>query len=406
MSDVVTNFFTEENKDLGAILLNRTEFRDYLYKINAGSTGTSSGGGGPSGPVFTNTGWSWGLNDNGQLGDGTTINKSVPVQVMNTGLNGGIGANTNLLGFNQIASNRDSFNQFTLAIDSSGQLWGWGNSNGDFWSGDRSSPTVVSTASWSKIAASVGYDTLLLKADGSLWKTPSIKISTGTDWLDIAMGQNAAGGIKADGSLWTWNSSYIDNSTFILGQGIGFHGSTSPVRLGSASNWSKLSLGWTHAAAIDNAGHLKTWGTNRVGQLGIGTVVDQANPVGVGGGNDWASVSCGREYTVAIKTNGSLWTWGVNDYGQLGNNTGSLYLSKSSPVQTIAGGTNWSKVAAGAAHILAIKTDGTLWAWGSNTFGQQGQDSISSKSSPVQIGTDTTWTTITAGWATSLAVKN
>ena len=92
---------------------------------------------------------------------------------------------------------------------------------------------------------------------------------------------------------------------------------------------------------------------------------------------------------------GNLWTWGYNNNGQLGNNT---ITSRSSPVQTIACGSNWKQVAYGYYHIAAIKTDGTLWLWGNNQYGQLGDNTTTHKSSPVQtIAGGTNWKSVTCG---------
>jgi alpha-tubulin suppressor-like RCC1 family protein len=90
-----------------------------------------------------------------------------------------------------------------------------------------------------------------------------------------------------------------------------------------------------------------------------------------------------------------LWLSGDNTNGQLGNNTnGTKY---SSPVQTVAGGANWKQVAAGSSHVMAIKTDGTLWGWGYNSVGHLGSGNTTSYSSPIQIGALTTWRQVSAG---------
>ena len=104
-----------------------------------------------------------------------------------------------------------------------------------------------------------------------------------------------------------------------------------------------------------------------------------------------------------IFSEGVLWSWGFDNYGQLGD--GST-VRKSSPVQNIAGGTNWKSVAGGGNHTLAIKTDGTLWSWGNNGFGQLGDGSTANKSSPVQTITGgTNWKSVACGYHHTLAIK-
>ena len=116
---------------------------------------------------------------------------------------------------------------------------------------------------------------------------------------------------------------------------------------------------------------------------------------------DWSKISAGFNHTTAIKTDGTLWAWGLNTNGQLGDNTTT---TKSSPVQ-IGSDNNWSYVAAGDYYTIAIKTNGTLWAWGQNTYGELGQGDTVSRSSPVQIGTDTNWSVVDGGNNHVLAVK-
>jgi len=115
---------------------------------------------------------------------------------------------------------------------------------------------------------------------------------------------------------------------------------------------------WTGVPTFE----LYAWGLNAGGRLGDGTVINRSSPVQIGTLTDWYEVSAGGSFSSAIKTDGTLWTWGGNDKGQLGQNN---VIYRSSPVQ-VGALTNWSRVSAGENHCLATKTDGTLWAWGVN----------------------------------------
>ena len=108
-----------------------------------------------------------------------------------------------------------------------------------------------------------------------------------------------------------------------------------------------------------------------------------------------SELAIGRDFTLAIRTDGSLWAWGRNEEGQLGDGTTT---DRHAPVQ-IQPGTTWSSVAAGMFHTLAIKSDGTLWAWGSNYRGQLGDGTTITRHTPVQIQPGTTWKCISA-WRT------
>jgi alpha-tubulin suppressor-like RCC1 family protein len=112
-------------------------------------------------------------------------------------------------------------------------------------------------------------------------------------------------------------------------------------------------------------------------------------------------VTAGNNQTAVIKTDGSLWAWGTNNIGQVGDNT---VINRSSPVQ-IGALTNWYQVSAGEQLTASVKTDGTSWAWGSNSVGQLGQGNVIYRSSPVQVGALTNWAQISAGSSFVASVK-
>ena len=171
----------------------------------------------------------------------------------------------------------------------------------------------------------------------------------------------------------------------------------------TTGDWSKISAGFNHTAAVKTDGTLWSWGLNTNGQLGQDDKVSRSSPVQVGSDNNWSHVAAGDYYTIAIKTNGTLWAWGQNtSFGELGQGD---KVSRSSPVQ-IGTDTNWSVVDAGNNHVLAVKTTGTLWAWGFNGNGELGDGTLTNRSLPVQIGTLSTWTSVSAGSNHGFAIKN
>jgi len=172
-------------------------------------------------------------------------------------------------------------------------------------------------------------------------------------------------------------------------------------------NWKQISgSSNTHTVGIKTDGTLWAWGQNANGQLGDSTIINRSSPVQtIAFGTNWKQVSSGY-YTAAIKTDGTLWTWGPNvTYGQLGDNT---VAPKSSPVQTVAFGTNWKQVSAGFQFTAAIKTDGTFWNWGINTpYGQLGDNTIINRSSPVQtIAYGTNWKQVACGGYHAAVIKD
>jgi rubredoxin len=200
------------------------------------------------------------------------------------------------------------------------------------------------------------------------------------------------------GSLWVWGQNYQGS----LGTGTPYETSSSvlaPIQV-SGTTWKQIARGFDSQAAIKTDGTLWTWGRGDLGSLGNNTTADKSSPVQtIAGGTNWKEVSVGVQIVHAIKTDGTLWAWGRQIYGSLGDGT---IGHKSSPVQ-IAGNT-WKQVFSGRWYAAAIKTDGTLWGWGYNGYGQVGDGTTTDRSSPVQIA-GTTWKFVSTCWYHSAAIK-
>lgn len=329
--------------------------------------------------------WSWGINDFGQLGQGNITNLSSPKQV---------GALTT---WSSVATAGGA----TLAVDSSNKLWSWGqNDRGQLGHGDLtflSSPKQVGALTdWAKISVGNGSVTAAIKTDNTLWMwgySYELPLSTSspqqigslTDWDDIKVGTTASFyAIKTDGTLWAWGNGH---------QGILGHGNwtsySSPKQVGSLNDWKIVQAGRNLAIAIKNDNSIWSWGVNNMGQLGLGDKIDRSSPVQIGLLTDWRQISACDIHCAAIKFDGTLWAWGYNGYGEIGLGTISP-ISIIIPTQ-IGTLTNWKEVAVGGFNTLAIKTDGTLWSWGRNNYGQLGQGNITDLSSPKQVGALTNW---------------
>lgn len=346
--------------------------------------------------------WVWGNNYYGKLGDGTTANKSSPLQTISGGSN-----------WISVSSGYGH----TAAIKSDGTLWTWGDNTyygsssggqlGDNTSVRKSSPvqTIAGGTNWSYVSCGSHF-TAAIKTDGTLWSwgnngdaqlgdntniaksSPVQTAAGGTDWGFVFCGNYHTAAIKKDGTLWLWGN----NSGGRLGDNTTVRKSSPVQTITGGSNWSKVSCGAYHTAAIKTDGTLWLWGSNYDGRIGDNTTINKSSPVQtIAGGANWSKVACGGSHTAAIKTDGTLWMWGYNTSGQLGDNTTA---NRSSPIQTVVGGANWSKFACGSAHTAITKTDGTLWIWGKNINGALGDSTVIDKSSPVQMGVQTSWISV------------
>ena len=225
-------------------------------------------------------------------------------------------------------------------------------------------------------------------------------ISTNSDLKSILISKD----MFAEGGLWLWGAASY-------GQ-LGDNARTSrpsPVQTVSGGiNWKQVACGTEHTAAIKTDGTLWMWGRNELGELGTNDRTTRSSPVQtVSGGTNWKQVACGSLHTAAIKTDGTLWTWGLNSItapGQLGTNDTT---DRSSPIQTVSAGTNWKQVSGGSSSTAAIKTDGTLWGWGSGTSGQLGTNDFTTRSSPIQtVAAGTNWKQVDCGQFFTAAVKD
>jgi alpha-tubulin suppressor-like RCC1 family protein len=304
--------------------------------------------------------WLWGVNASGQLGDNTATSKSSPVQTVSGGSDW----------------RRFDIDCHVVAVKTNNALWAWG-CNGSGRLGDNT------TTSKSSPVQTVSGGTDWANACPSTW---SFLSPFGGSYDEIAVSVYSLA-TKSNGSLWSWGSNTSgrlgDNSTTTR---------SSPVQVIGAITWTKVYAGGSHSIAVDNFFRLWAWGTNLGGRLGDNTTTSKSSPVQtISGGTNWCWAGGGQFHTVGLKTDGTLWAWGCNGSGQLGDNTTT---TRCSPVQTVSGGSDWRYSTTGSIvdGTTAIKTDGTLWSWGAGNIGRLGNNSTLSRSSPVQtISGGTNW---------------
>ena len=300
--------------------------------------------------------WAWGLNNYGQLADNSTTQRSSPVQIPGTTW-GAVAPITTT---------------YTVATKTNGTLWVWGsNTVGQL--GLNQGPTSEYSSP--------------IQIPGTTWRSTAGSVAGGYRWASV---------LKTDGTLWMLGGE-DDRGELCQNNNANF---SSPTQIhGSGTTWNYVGGGEKHGCAIKTDGTLWTWGENVVGQLGINDTNRRSSPVQVPG-TTWSKCCGGENGTVATKTDGTAWVWGQNQYGQCAQNNTVQY---SSPVQIP--GTTWSRLLTVNNGTGGIKTDGTIWMWGQAQNGKLGQNGPANthRSSPVQVTSETGYTSIAVAYDTMFA---
>lgn len=206
---------------------------------------------------------------------------------------------------------------------------------------------------------------------------------------EVSSGGRHTCGVHADGTLWCWGANFYGQ----LGDGT--TGSTgTPVRVGTADDWTSVSSGGMHTCGVRDNGTLWCWGLNYRGQLGVGDRSDRKAPTQVGSSTRWESVSAGWVHTCGTRTDGTAWCWGNNDYGQLGDDT---HTNASRPRQ-VARGSDWREVRAGGWHSCGVNTSGEAFCWGRNQSGQVGDGTLTGRALPSRVGQASDWVAVEPAW--------
>ncbi|MDQ4062877.1 MAG: hypothetical protein M3122_03070, partial [Actinomycetota bacterium] len=337
----------------------------------------------------------WGLNQDGELGDGTNTDSSTPVQVKDPNDPSGY-----LSGVSAIAAG----SSHSLALKSDGTVWAWGSN----FSGQLGDGTTTDSTQPVKVANLSGVEAI------SSGGAPSYSLA-----------------LKNDGTVWAWGDNQASQGTKIGGQ-LGddeITSSNTPLQVSDLPDGIEaIAAGAEHALALNDDGTVWAWGYNFFGQLGNGTTTDSSNkPVQVSELDGIKAIAAGGSFSLALKNNGTVWAWGNNWFGQLGDGTStdgtpttceytvmgggrpsSSCTDSNTPVQMSEVG-GIEAIAAGGAHGLALKDDGTVWAWGMNQSGQLGDvtytlgSSTAGINTPVQVGNLSAVKAIAAGVQHSLA---
>ena len=304
---------------------------------------------------------------------------------------------------------------YAWALNTSGQL-------GDNSTTLRSSPVSVvgGFINWTELSASIGSNehSLGLRADGTAYawgnniagqlgdgtttsrSSPVSVVGGFTDWSQLSAGASHSIGLRANGTAWAWGA----NSSGQLGDGTAISNSSPVSVVGGFSDWTQLSAGTGFNLGLRANGIAYAWGSNTSGRLGDNTTVSKSSPVSVVGGfSDWTQLSAGDSHSLGLRANGIAYAWGLNTSGQLGDNS---ITARSSPVSVIGGFSDWTQISAGREHSVGLRANGTAWAWGLNTFGRLGDGTLTSRLSPVSVvGGFSDWAQLSAGAYHSLGIR-
>jgi alpha-tubulin suppressor-like RCC1 family protein len=314
---------------------------------------------------------------------------------------------------------------FTIVLGSDGRLWSWG----DNLFGQLAIPGMIdetrpvrsrfTLGSIKSLAVGVELGSshfLAVRSDGSVvgWgENGSGQLGDGSNvshytptpianlsgMVQVAAGQYGSSyAVKKDGTV--WDCGY--NQDGQLGDGNTTNQYT-PAQVPGITGVTAVAAGWTMAIALKNDGTVWSWGSNSYGELGSGAFTTVRPSAGqVINLNHVIAIAAYNQFSLALKSDGTVWGWGRNDYGQLGiGNT----TSQNTPIQ-IPGLTHIVAIAAGYTHALALKNDGTVWAWGANKEGELGNGTTTASNTPQQVSGLTGVVQIAAGGSLTAAIPN
>jgi alpha-tubulin suppressor-like RCC1 family protein len=370
-----------------------------LVSLPAGVTPTAIAAGGAHSLAVGSDGklYGWGKGNSGQVGDGSTFHRNAPVLVS---LPAGVTVGALVAG-----------GDHSLALGSDGNLYAWGaNAHGELGDGstvDRSGPVLVNLPAGvtvNAIAAGSGHS-LASGPDGALqtWgdnsygqlgtdkitlrsKPVEISLAAGVTAIAAAAGHDHSLAMGSNGGLYAWGR----NDAGQLGNSSpAGSGARTPTRVAlntSPTDATKLAAGFAHSMAIDTIGRPNAWGSLVIGGNSVNpmptVIILQAGLTPV---TKAVAVAAGNSHNLAIGSNGTIYAWGLNTYGVLGD--GSV-TTRNSPVPiSLGAGVSAKAVAAGAAswHSLAIGSNNKLYAWGNGTSGQLGDGAAIERRSPVLV---------------------
>jgi alpha-tubulin suppressor-like RCC1 family protein len=283
--------------------------------------------------------WAWGSNSSGQLGSGTSSGLSGYPRLVE--------------GLDDVSSVAAGY-EFSLALRSDGRVWAWGSpQNGALGDGGAATSPVP---------------------------LPQ-PVPTLDNVVTIAAGSDHALCLKSDGSVWGWGA----NDAGQTGNGSIGGSVSSPVPVAGLTEVKAIAAGWKHSLAVKQDGTVWGWGDNATGELGINsTGSPEKVPVQVQNLTGITAVSAGENFSAALRSDGTVWAWGNNELGTIGNGEAKPFTRVLRPSMVI-NLTEVTAISSGFRHTLALRVDGTIWGWGSNTFGALGNNGTPNTPYPTPV---------------------
>jgi RNA polymerase sigma factor (sigma-70 family) len=242
-------------------------------------------------------------------------------------------------------------------------------------------------------------------------QTSNLKIPAGSVTPAIGFGRNFGVILASDGSLWVWGENSLGWPNLGLGK---INHQPFLRRIGNENDWAGIAVGDSHVLALKSNGSILGWGQNIYDELGthpdflrskmqgLNNTDSPGTPIQSVLGQDWTQLAAGESDSFGIKGDGSLWAWGLNDFGQLG-----IGNFKDSPIPVQVGSATWKKVCAGFINTAGLQSDGSLWVWGGGpTVGNTFARNAKNYSIPMCISTETNWGDVTVGFNVVFAVKS
>ncbi|SOD74894.1 alpha-tubulin suppressor-like RCC1 family protein [Jatrophihabitans sp. GAS493] len=372
-------------------------------ELIAGSwSSISAGYDGTCGIKTDQTLWCWGYNVHGSVGDSTTADKHAPTAATVSGTTTWLSVSVG--------------QYFACGLKTDHTLWCWGNNgNGELGIGsttDATLPTQVGATTWSAVGTGYDHACAVKSSDSSLWcwgynaqgqlgdasttqRTSPVAVAGGGTWTAVSGGILHTCATRVSGAMYCWGY----NAYGQVGDGTTTTPRSSPtlVTTSGVTTWSTVTLGQNTSCGLKTDNTLWCWGHNDLGMLGNGNTTDQPTPVSPGT-STYNTISGGFQHVCGIRSGGTIWCQGYDGYGIAGQTKDyGVFAPSQLPLTASA----WASGAQATTDGCGVKSDGTIWCWGNNAYGQDGDSTVTVNLAPDRAGSGTNWSTVSMGHYTT-----